>query len=48
MQHFFITPEQVQDGYVQIVGEDVNHMLNVLRMKPGEAFMVNDGCGKEY
>jgi 16S rRNA (uracil1498-N3)-methyltransferase len=48
MQHFFITPEQVQDGYVEIVGEDVNHMLNVLRMKPGEAFMANDGCGKEY
>lgn len=48
MQHFFISPEQVEDGYVRIFGEDVNHMVNVLRMKQGEAFMANDGCGKEY
>lgn len=48
MQHFFISPEQVEDGYVRIFGEDVNHMVNVLRMRQGEAFMANDGCGKEY
>lgn len=48
MQHFFISPEQIEDGYVRILGEDVNHMVNVLRMKQGEAFMANDGCGKEY
>lgn len=48
MQHFFISPEQVEDGYVRIFGEDVNHIVHVLRMKQGEAFLANDGCGKEY
>ncbi len=48
MQHFFVGPEQVNDGYVTIKGTDVNHITGALRMKPGEAFFVNDGSGKEY
>ena len=43
MHHFFVGPEQIADGAVQIVGPDVNHMKNVLRMRPGEEFLVSGG-----
>ena len=36
MHHFFVEPEQIRDGQVRITGPDVNHMKNVLRMRPGE------------
>lgn len=46
MYHFFVKPGQVKEGTVEIVGSDVNHIRNVLRMKPGEKLCVNDGsCG---
>lgn len=48
MRHFFVNPDQIYDGYVHISGDDVKHIVNVLRMKQGEEFMVSDGCGKEY
>lgn len=48
MQHFFISSEQVADGHVTIVGDDVRHIVSALRMKPGEAFFADDGKGKEY
>ena len=36
MHHFFVTPSQVEEPYIYVEGQDVNHMKNVLRMKPGE------------
>jgi 16S rRNA (uracil1498-N3)-methyltransferase len=36
MQQFFTTREQWADNRVLLTGEDVNHIKNVLRMKPGE------------
>lgn len=36
MYHFFVSPEQVFDEEILITGQDVNHIRNVLRMKPGE------------
>jgi len=41
MQRFFVRPEQIADGYVRIDGSDYSHIKTVLRMKPGEAFMVS-------
>lgn len=41
MQRFFVKPEQIADGYVRIDGGDYVHIKNVLRMRPGEAFMVS-------
>ena len=40
MYHFFIEPFQVDvaEKTVRILGEDVNHIKNVLRMKIGEEF----------
>lgn len=48
MYHFFVEPGQVHDNYVEILGGDVNHMKNVLRMKPGEEITISDGFGHEY
>ena len=51
MHYFFVAPEQinVDDRSVTILGADVNHMKNVLRMREGEEFSVSNGQdGKEY
>lgn len=48
MHHFFVKPEQASGGKVRIIGQDVNHLKNVLRMKPGEQLLVSDGRGKDY
>ena len=48
MQHFFVTPEQVQDDNIYLEGSDVNHIKNVLRMRVGEEVTVNDGDNQCY
>lgn len=51
MYHFFVESEQIDvtGKTVTIVGADVNHIKNVLRMKPGEEMAVSDGSGdREY
>lgn len=51
MHQFFVAPEQINtnDKTVIIVGTDVNHVKNVLRMKPGEEISVSNGQdGREY
>lgn len=48
MHHFFVAPEQVGQTGIRIVGQDVNHMKHVLRMKPGEEVLVSDGTGADY
>ena len=49
MHQFFVEPSQINDKLVYIEGSDVNHIKNVLRMKPGEEISVSNGVdGKEY
>lgn len=51
MYQFFVNPEQIdiEQRKVIITGSDVNHMINVLRMKPEEEFAVSNGVdGREY
>lgn len=48
MQHFFVTPDQVKEKEIWIEGSDVNHIRNVLRMKPGEKLEVSDGNNRKY
>lgn len=43
-----MTPEQVKEEQIYIKGNDVNHIRNVLRMKPGEELQVSDGNNKKY
>ena len=48
MHHFFVNPEQVEDGLIRITGPDVNHIKNVLRVRQGEKMLVSDGTGRDY
>jgi 16S rRNA (uracil1498-N3)-methyltransferase len=51
MYQFFVDPGQIhpEEKRVVITGSDVNHIRNVLRMKPGEEISVSNGeDGREY
>ncbi|MCM1134426.1 MAG: 16S rRNA (uracil(1498)-N(3))-methyltransferase [Clostridium sp.] len=49
MHQFFVEPYQIQGKRVVIRGKDVNHIKNVLRMKPGEEISISNGeDGREY
>lgn len=51
MYQFFVETNQINfdEKTVIITGNDVNHIKNVLRMKPGEEIAVSNGQdGKEY
>lgn len=49
MLHLFADPSNVQDELLTITGPEVNHIRNVMRLKPGEEISVSiGGDGKEY
>lgn len=49
MYQFFVEPGQIRDKEVIITDSDVNHIRNVLRMRPGEEIAVSNGIdGREY
>lgn len=49
MYQFFVQPHQIQGKEIVILGNDVNHIKNVLRMKEGDELSVRDGrSGREY
>jgi len=48
MSHFFVNSSQITADVLTIVGDDVNHMKNVLRMRSGEAFTAADENGLFY
>lgn len=49
MYHFFVAPEQIGTDQIEIIGADVNHIRNVLRMTLGEEITVSTGeDAKEY
>ena len=48
MSHFFVTSGQITGDTLTILGDDVNHMKNVLRMRSGEAFTAADENGIFY
>ena len=41
MYHFFVSPGSICDKTITITGKNVNHIKNVLRMKPGEEISVS-------
>ena len=41
MYHFFVSEEQINGENAYIEGNDVNHIVNVLRMKPGEELLIS-------
>lgn len=48
MYHFFISQDQVEDNHIRIIGPDVNHIKNVLRMGAGEEVLISNGVDKDY
>lgn len=48
MYQFFVEDEQVGREFITITGPDVNHIKNVLRMKPGEVVRVSSKSGQDF
>ena len=48
MYHFFVTTQQIIDNQITITGSDVNHIRNVLRLKPGEIILISDDRQMDY
>ncbi len=49
MDHFFTDPSNIRDKHIIIEGSDVNHIRNVLRLRPGDEISVSNGVdGREY
>lgn len=42
MQKFFVEDDQIENNKVTIIGEDVKHISNVLRMKQGETIQIGN------
>lgn len=48
MNRFFGKSDNISDSEIIIDGSDVNHIRNVLRMKPGERLIVSGGNNTDY
>lgn len=48
MYQFFVPDESVGQERITICGADVNHIGNVLRMKPGEKIRVSSASGRSF
>jgi len=50
MYHFFAEHENTfeEEGYINIVGGDVNHIKNVLRLKIGDEILVSTGDNLDF
>lgn len=48
MSKFFIEPENIFEEKIIITGEDVKHIKNVLRSKPGDEIVLSNGNGIDY
>ncbi len=48
MYHFFVEEEQIEEKLIRITGSDVNHIRNVLRMKPKEELLISSRQGGDY
>ena len=47
MRRFFVSPEKVEGDTVAIIGTDVRHIRDVLRMKIGDKIICVDGANTE-
>lgn len=42
MQKFFVKDEQIKENRIEITGTDVNHIINVLRMRKEDTVQINN------
>lgn len=48
MYQFFVEDDQIGSDVISITGSDVNHIRNVLRMKPGEQVRISNQRGRDF
>lgn len=48
MKRFFISPDKIKEGKAYFSREEAHHIINVVRIKPGEKIFFFDGTGREY
>ena len=49
MSKFFVKTEQINNNDIVIIGDDVNHIINVLRMKKTDKVQIcNQDTGDNY
>lgn len=48
MHRFLVSPDSIKNDSIYISGEDLRHMVQVLRFKAGDHLLVFDGTGSEY
>jgi 16S rRNA (uracil1498-N3)-methyltransferase len=49
MNRFFVTPDQIRDGEAVLSRkEDLHHLRNVLRLRPGDKIALSDSVRYEY
>lgn len=48
MHHFFAKKENIFENYIMIDGDDVKHLRNVLRIRPGERIIMSSGENIDY
>ena len=48
MYQFFVEDDQIGEDTLRVIGSDVNHMKNVLRMKPGERVRISNQNGRDF
>lgn len=48
MYQFFVEDHQIGADVISITGSDVNHIKNVLRMKPGERVRISNQSGRDF
>ena len=48
MRNFYIEPAALKNPIIAIEGSEVQHIKNVLRLKPGDSIHLFDGQGFEY
>ena len=47
MHRFYVDNDKIRNDKIIITGNDVNHIKNVLRMRPGDELIICNGQGKD-
>jgi len=48
MPKFFVNPDQIKGDQIEIIGQDVRHIRDVLRLNPHTKITICDGQGMDY
>jgi 16S rRNA (uracil1498-N3)-methyltransferase len=48
MSRFYVRPEDVNGDEIRVSKEEAHHIIDVMRMLPGDTIVAFDGTGKEY